>query len=665
MAKIDSVGRMRLPPDSGIRTQAHSRREHATSEPVKRAMTEWFQTIQGARREASDEALTQAIRHALTDRVNRGEATPKVLPIQVLTTLPAEGSDRHLYQVQLGQSLLTLSSKVPLQPGQTLVVTPGKNGPVVVNPVLPEHQSLVRALSQQQQLQWLPAPQGRTPLSALIPWMPPQPITSGQAEHARQASALADNRALNPSSNWNSTLSAGGNLPTVSWLAQALQQVLSQWQQSLANAANLRWEAASGSGAPAQTTATPAGQAGVGSSPFASAGSTTAAGNNGIALSDHWIPQLVRTATQQFGEATPQTVRLVFQSWQQAASNQARSLPLPDLSQVNLRPANNTMSASLQPAPLLPTPPAISSSNAAPAPASTGGGQTAVPTSTQPSAQTPTQPPMLADLAPVLRVRAERSDRAADPGGDRLPIRIPADIWRLAAEQLIDQRLQQLGQTPQHSLQEALQRRAEQLLRQVTTTYSPAQLKQQFQQRGMAQGGMPPGGSSQATEQQALLQVRQLLEQVSQQQQVRTLTPSQADTPNDQPRQLQGIPLLADQQLVWFDLERQPSEPASGDPDTKSREWILDLHFQLPPMAPVCARLRWHQDHARLEMLTDDTPTLRLMHSHLQGLQERLNELQLPVEEVQVRHGLPRRINKTSVDSPANDLSSRHIDIKT
>jgi len=39
MAKIDSVGRMRLPPDSGIRTQAHSRREHATSEPVKQAMT--------------------------------------------------------------------------------------------------------------------------------------------------------------------------------------------------------------------------------------------------------------------------------------------------------------------------------------------------------------------------------------------------------------------------------------------------------------------------------------------------------------------------------------------------------------------------------------------------------------------------------------------------
>lgn len=661
MAKIDSVGRMRLPPDSGIRTQAHSRREHATSEPVKQAMTEWFQAIQGTRREAADEPLTQAIRHALADRVSRGESTPRALPILVLNELPAKGSDRHQYQVQLGQSLLVLSSKVPLQPGQTLVATPGDKGPVILNPLQPEQQHQIRILTQQQQLHWLPAPQARTSLAALIPWasgfastLPPSvmatPSTGSPAQVANTSAAESAATGVPRQDT--------GNTPTVNWLAQALRHVLAQWQQTLVSV-NTTGRDTGASNVAATSTPSPAGLNGA-----------------GIQLSDHWIPQLIRSATQEYGEATAKTVRQVFQSWQQTALNQARNVPLPDLSQVNLRPVTQPSGALIPPAPLL-APSSLTSGNLTnamqpPAPPVGGPDRSGTPpantqTSVQQAAASAASPPTLADLVPLLKRPTQLqtlSGRDGDSGVRPNP-HVPADIWRLAAEQLIDLRLQQLGNTPQHSLQEALQRRAEQLLRQVTTTYSPTQLKQQLQ-RGTAPGGnAPAGGGSQATEQQALLQVRQLLEQVSQQQQTRTLTALQPDTPNEPPRQLQGIPLLADQQLIWFDLERQQADQGSDEKTSKPQEWVLDLHFQLPPMAPVCARLHWQQDHARLEMLTDDMPTLRLLHSHLQGLQERLHNQQLPVEEVQVRHGLPKRAGKQGSAGTPNETTSQRIDIKT
>jgi len=139
--------------------------------------------------------------------------------------------------------------------------------------------------------------------------------------------------------------------------------------------------------------------------------------------------------------------------------------------------------------------------------------------------------------------------------------------------------------------------------------------------------------------------VRQLLEQVSQQQQIRTLQGTSPDTNSPETlRQIQGIPVLANQQIEWFELERRkPEEDESGDPPDKSQRWVLDLHFQLPPLAPVCARLRWDTDHGRIEFLTDDTPTLRAFHTHLASLNQRMSALGLPIEDIQCRHGLPKR----------------------
>lgn len=656
MAKIDSIGRMRLPPDSGIRTQAYSQRERATSEPVRQAMSDWFQTIAQGRRENADQTLVNAVRSALADTANKGEAPPRLLPLQILTRLADAPDGTRLYQAQLGQSLLTLSSRTPLEPGQTLVITPGREGPVVVNPSTPQQAQVVLSVIQQQQLTYLPSPQPRTPLNALVPWLPPAPdappaqpaerpanTTAGQTANTTSAPATAASGTAQSHTTSPATLSG-----TVQWLGQALQQVLSQWQQSLP-------QATTGAGQNPQTAERPAAEA----RPASATGQTPAqptatAESRGASLqqSDHWIPQLIRTATAQYGEATPQTVRQVWQNWQQAASQTMRAQPMPDLSQTQLRPAPENQRPA--PVPLTPAPPNLQ-------PAGTGA---AVATGETPASgpTSPIKPPTLADLVPLLR-QADTTAASRPPGhtpaapSDTLTRpadaaqrvsegRIPPDVWRTVAEQLIDLRLSQLGNTQPTSMQEQLHRRAEQILRQVNSTYSPGQLKQQLQ--GQQAAAADPAANARAAvnaEQQTLLQVRQLLEQVSQQQQIRTLQGTQPDTNSPESlRQIQGIPVLANQQIEWFELERhKPEEDDSGDPPDNSQRWVLDLHFQLPPLAPVCARLRWDTDHGRIEFLTDDTPTLRAFHTHLASLNQRMSALGLPIEDIQCRHGLPKR----------------------
>lgn len=713
MAKIDSIGRMRLPPDSGIRTQAYSQRERATSEPVRQAMSDWFQAIAQGRRDNADQSLVNAVRDALTDTANRGEAPPRLLPLQILTRLADASDGTKLYQAQLGQSLLTLSTRTPLEPGQTLVITPGREGPVVVNPETPQQARMVLSVIQQQQLTYLPSPQPRTPLSALVPWLtdtqrtssspappltppsapPPAPGSQSAQPTAERAGGLpigqSQTAAPSTQASPSTATAAPGTLQshttspatlsgTVQWLGQALQQVLSQWQQSLPQAPPPVGGGAQQTDAGSRP-ATDARAAAPGPGPSPQHATAEARGVS-LQQSDHWIPQLIRTATAQYGEATPSTVRQVWQSWQQAASQTVRAQPVPDLAQAQLRPPPENQRAA--PVPLVPTP-ILQRVDASTPPVAAEPNQRPSAAAPESGPSNPVRPPGLADLVPLLR----QADAAAStrPSGPNTPApaaaqmrstdsgapvpegRVPADLWRTVAEQLIDLRLSQLGNTQPTSMQEQLHRRAEQILRQVNSTYSPGQLKQQLQ--GQQAAAADAGANARAAvnaEQQTLLQVRQLLEQVSQQQQIRTLQGTQPDTNSPETlRQIQGIPVLAHQQIEWFELERRkPEEDDQGQEEQESSQrWVLDLHFQLPPLAPVCARLRWDNDHGRIEFLTDDTPTLRAFHAHLASLNQRMSALGLPIEDIQCRHGLPRRAGGPAQgDSQTGD---HQIDIHT
>lgn len=697
MARIDSVGRMRLPPDSGIRTQAHSEREHATSEPVKRALTEWFQAVRQGQQSSTDEVLTGALRNILTDRVQRGDPLPRFLPLQVLAQLDP-GRDGNLrYQVQLGQSLVELTSRVPLQPGQTLLVSASERGPTVMVPQTPAQYRLIESMAQRQQLTLLPALQRQlvlTPLNTLLQASGPAPMPARLSPDTALGATpaptnpVAGNPTSAPIGTSPGSAPSGASVPAASWMAQLLTIAVQHWRDALPTAPaapSARQATGTGPTTAAGATNPPAATPGTTNSPVAapaqSAEATAArpeptrpgadAGRR-LALSQHWIPQLIATAKQTHGEATASTVRQVWQQWQQAAAERLQTTPMPDLSRINLAPA--TRPAQPLP-PMTPNAPQVTVQATDPVrsdarPAGAAAPSAAAAPGAGPEVGSPGTPPIdPTRLVPMLRTLTPAVSAAADrmPPGRTEPAPVPADIWRLIAEQVLDQRLQQLGQSSHPTLQEQLQRRAEQLRSQQTMTYSPDQLRQQLGQRPGGEAGSAQQTAMQQ-EQQSLLQLRQTLEQVSQQQLVRTLQSILPDNPVDPPRVLQGIPLLSDQQLLWFELERHAEEKKSADKeDGHTQTWILDLHFQLPPLAPVCARLRWSQGQAELTFLTDDTPTLRAFHNHLDALKQRLDELSLPVGELQCRYGLPpRRGAGNPADTASSSQGKSHqIDVRT
>lgn len=777
MAKIDSVGRMRLPPDSGIRTQAHSEREHATSEPVKQALSEWLQVIRQGRQDGSDTALTRALQSILTERAERGESMPRLLPLQVLSAQGQDERQGFRYQVQLGQALLTLSSRTPLQPGQTLAVTLSERGPELLVPQNSTQQRLLLTLIQQQQLTLLPAPQriqSIAPLQSLgellrtaptpvllQPTAGPSLSTSQPASQPLSASQIQGPANLAASATTTasptpSTAPQAGTMDTTgradntvpptssapqpmapqpmvplataaqataaaSWLAQLLPVALQAWRAAMPAVPQHQTPLSTGT---VSTQATPSDQPmpAAQAAPVISGAESTQAptrtdprdraenvplsgtrSDARVMLSQHWIPQLIEATRQQHGTLTPQALRATWQGWQQAAAARMQELPMPDLSRVTLTPQPTQPTGPLaQPVPLMPVPNShnplqtlvptaqqaaqtvttaqtapTATTQAAPSAAATGHQlATTTPAAEPPTAENrsqaatrPADAPATMDplrLVPLLRINS------AQPADQPLPVRetqtrsVPADVWRLVAEQVLDQRLQQLGQSGAPTLQEQLQRRAEQLRLQLTTTYSPDRLRQQLGQR-QAMGGENTAASTAVQEQQALLQLRQTLEQVGQQQLVRVLQSVLPDNPAESPRLLQGIPVMSDQQLFWFELERQTTREENAESDAApTSRWVLDLHFQLPPLAPVCARLSWQGQEAGLTFLTDDTPTLRAFHHHLDQLEQRLQELGLPVSEVQCRYGLPKREAKThSVSSGREDGHSHKIDVRT
>ncbi|MCH8552160.1 MAG: flagellar hook-length control protein FliK [Natronospirillum sp.] len=708
MAKIDGIGRMRLPPDSGIRAQPHSERERATSEPLKRALTDWFQAVRQGREGSTDPALTDALRNILADRVQRGEPVPRFLPLQVLSSLEPGKNGLPRFQVQLGQSLLELTSRANLQPGQTLVMAASDRGPIVLVPKTPEQFRLVDALVQRQQLSLLPAVQRQVSLNPVQAWLNQSPAHATQAPTAppNQASAPQPPGApvtvpaspLSPVA--SAALQSGSVTPAASWMAQLLPVVLQAWQSALpgVNATDTlgtRLAAAAPSlpGMPAGASPVPATASDAGARPSAQA----TPNEQRLQLSQHWIPQLIETARRDYGSATPETVRQVWQNWQQGATSRLQTTPMPDLSRVPLSPADTGGRTSAPvPVPLLnagatplttanpltagtataagsestlarPTAsvPAPGTTTSA-APASAGGAPSATPTTGNAGAETTLNP---AQLVPILRAAMRAPTEAATTPTQRSePQALPADVWRVIAEQVLDQRLQQLGQSGHPSLQEQLQRRADQLRSQRTMTYSPEQLRQKLGQR-TASAGDTTGGtqSAQQQEQQTLMQLRQTLEQAGQQQLVRALQSILPDNPAEPARLVQGIPVMSDQQLLWFELERHRphDEDEAGEEPASSNQWVLDLHFHLPPLAPVCARLHWQGETAELTFLTNDTPTLRLFHNHLEGLQQRLEDLALPVEEVQCRYGLPRRKGRSGSSDQMPPSALHQIDVHT
>lgn len=353
------------------------------------------------------------------------------------------------------------------------------------------------------------------------------------------------------------------------------------------------------------------------------------------------MSQLIQVAQETYGKATPATVRAVWSQWQQGANVQLQQGNNP------ANPASSQIGSSAGESKASTLTTSTVTTSTAPTSTATSPGGTASSTSAITTNNV--------DNSPLLRLPVMQANAKATPG-ERPPLPPPADWWRVMAEQLVDQRLLQQGvQAPQLSLQEQLKQRAQEIMARTSTLYSPEQMRQSFAARA--------GTDNLAhREQQTLLAIRQTLEQVAQQQQVRTLLSLPADPSADTPRLLQGIPIWSDQQLVWFDVERRTPEKGEADSKEKTPEWVLDIHFQLPPMAPVCARMHWRKNTCSLQFLTDDAPTLRAIHTHVSAFSQRLTSMGLPVDDVQCRHGLPKRVNgRTTVRHP----SEHQVDIRT
>lgn len=635
MAKIDGVGRMLLPPDPGIKSQAYSARERATSEPVVRALTEWFKTIQHNRRGDTDQALLQAVRNVLTDSARAGDPVPRAITGQITAAIPyheVKGGrlDQLYYQVTIGQSAVVVNSKAPLEIGQALILTQGKDKPHLLVPQTPSQSRLILALAQQLQVINLPTPQNTTPLplnnNALFSRLLSTVNTAAPAPQSAPHPSAAPVPGITAS--------------TGEMLSPLLSKVLSQWLSALPGTGRPMTAEASSSLAPAR-----------------------AAPGQALALSNHWIPQLIQAARAEHGSATAHTVRQIWQQWQTsirdqlvpvvqgASSDRTRASPTTAMASTTGRPSAPASTAPVFIQAMTPS----TAQNALPLPLQTGAIGTADPVST-----------LLSQLAGLLKGASEPTPgqpaTAETPTAPRTSAsQVPTDVWRVLAEQLVDTRLQQLGQPAPPNLQALLHGRAE-VLRAQQMTYSPQQLKQLLQP---PTGNLAPPLPTQTPEQQSLQQVRQLLEQVTQQQQARTVAPGSAEPGSEAPRQVQGLPVMHDQHLVWFDLERQPTpeEPAGQKPS--ERRWVLDLHFHLSPMAPICARLRWQGSYGEIEFLTDDMPTLRALHAQAPDLQVQLKQQGLPIEDIHCRHGLPKRTHTQTRNSAAAPDSGGQIDVHT
>lgn len=637
MAKIDSVGKMRLPPDSALRPHAYSERERATSEPTKRALTEWFQVVQQQRQGQTDQALTRAIEAALNPRTDDKQPVPRALPLTVVSALTPTQPGRHDYSVQLGQQLVRISSSTLLQPGQTLLLTPTPQGPQLLVPNRPDQSHLMLAAAQRHQLSLLPAVQVQTAVSALLQQLPDlarlwltvpapaaaQPTTAAVSNVATPATEPPSTTAQKPAD--AAIVASGSNKtgPTTSSVSALtsgpLRDLLMRWAESL----------------PSVRASAPTSTASPTSGPTPASVLTGDAST--LKNSQHWITQLIQTAQHTYGKATPESVRAVWNQWQQNASALLQ-----------------TPSASASPIPA-PTPsPSTSQPPVAPSTVQTPAQPSGLPTGSAPSSTDITA--LLA--LPILHKGMSTAATSTTPNA-KAPIHQgtpPADWWRLVAEQWIDLRLTQLGsQAPQLSLQEQLKQRAQDILTRTHNLYSPDQMRQSLSARATADPAM-------VREQQSLLAVRQTLEQVAQQQQVRTLLGLPNEPSGDTSRILHSIPVWSDQHLVWFDLERHATEQ-DNDPEKKQMtEWVLDIHFHLAPMAPICARLHWRDDQCSVHFLTDDAATLRSLHQSAPQFSQRMSALSLPVEDVQCRHGLPKRAANAS---RSGTVSSHQVDIRT
>lgn len=630
MAKIDSGSRMRLPPDSALKPQPYSERENATTAAQQRTLTDWFQLAQQQRQGQADPTLARAIETALQSHRELTTAQGHRLTVTVLG--PSSSGVAGQYEARAGDQTLRIQSATPLQAGQNLLLTTSPSGPALVVPASDQQRSAMLTIARQAQLARLPTLQPQTSaksiqallnaLTQINQAIRPDPTTQ---QNPLGSTTRPDNPQATPTPGTTSpeARALGTSQPILTTLLSRWLSSMPQAPMQPPNAVNGPATAATGAAtATGQTPAVPASELmqtllsnlkslAIPSTepPSTSVNQTNA---NQKSAGQHWISQLVQTAQQEYGAATAQTVRKVWQQWQQSTLN--------DPNGVSMASRNNASSSVSQPA-----------------------------TASGPPSSEEAMKKLLQEL-PILS-----STKAAETA--HKPLLPPNDWWRLAAEQWLDLRTTNASTVSAKplSLEEQLRQQAQRLLHQSGPTYSPEQLKRSFALR--RESTHLPN-----SEQQQLALIRQTLEQVNQQQTTRHLLSLGADTAVEQPRILHSIPVWSDQHLVWFDIERHPEPEGSEHKKNKPSRWCLDVHFHLPPMAPMCARLLWEGEHCSLQFLTDDSATLRMLHDHINGFQQRLQQMGLPVEEVLCRHGLPKRQQRAET-TPST--GGHRVDIRT
>ncbi len=144
----------------------------------------------------------------------------------------------------------------------------------------------------------------------------------------------------------------------------------------------------------------------------------------------------------------------------------------------------------------------------------------------------------------------------------------------------------------------------------------------------------------------------QLLNGLLQHQTVAQLQHAAVNLQTDSPLTNHWLPFFHNQTLkaVEYDIEASEATQAS------ERTWRVKVYFTLPPLAAICAELRFNASSLALTLWSETPQTLKLLQAHTETLQALLNN-HVQCQPVACQYGMPPK--KKKPDNP-----QQQVDIK-
>lgn len=144
----------------------------------------------------------------------------------------------------------------------------------------------------------------------------------------------------------------------------------------------------------------------------------------------------------------------------------------------------------------------------------------------------------------------------------------------------------------------------------------------------------------------------QLLNSLLQHQTISQLQHSGANLQTDLPTSLQWLPFFHQGILKSAEFELA----SDTSPETKERQWRLKVYFSFPPLATICAELRFTTKDLSLTLWSESPATLQRLQQHSESLQAMINN-HVSCQSLNCQYGMPPK--KTKPDNPQQQLDIR------